>query len=262
MSTSILGRCPKLHQFLNVILFTATALGSPRLAGAEGLVLCRDSVTETLSIRGFCKSSETALNLSSLVGPAGPAGPAGPKGEAGPQGAEGPPGIAGPAGPQGPQGDEGAVGPAGPAGPQGPAAAGSGVFVAVTQNVTMTGRGDPNPFRFTMPTGFGTFIADSETFGTYMVMPSDCTATSFAASLRNGPGTFHPYTAVDRNVTSFGLRVNGVDTALDCSIEEYNTDCTTTGSVPISAGSRVTVRAQAVHGYSYATRMMFTWECR
>jgi lysophospholipase L1-like esterase len=59
---------------------------------------------------GAYSVSQTALDLSSVVGPAGPAGPIGPQGVLGPQGAIGPQGVVGP------QGVAGSIGPQGPQG--------------------------------------------------------------------------------------------------------------------------------------------------
>jgi hypothetical protein len=170
-------------------------------------------------------------------GTQGPQGPAGADGAAGAQGAQGPAGSQGSQGPQGPQGPEG---PEGPEGPQGPAGSGgsSGPSVSFAQRAYQSGL-----------TGYISPVveATASTFLDMMqsLLPVTCTFTHLTVRV--------PQTLQAVNL-DYVLNVNGVDTALVCSMTSSTTDATTCfGTTPVAAtaGDLIAIKFVAAQNISH-----------
>jgi hypothetical protein len=180
-----------------------------------------------------------------VAGPAGPAGangapgatgPAGPQGAAGPQGPQGPAGAAGaagsqgsqgPIGPQGPQGIQGAQGIQGPQGPQGDPGP-QGPAGSAGASVTYKGRAAQGP-----DTGY-IRLDEMDYYSTWLDMtelrhPATCTFTRLSIRAGNTGTAFN---------VSYYLTVNGVDSALTCSLTTSTTDFTTcVGTTPVAVAA-------------------------
>jgi hypothetical protein len=235
--------------------------------------------------------------LAGPMGPQGAPGEPGVKGEKGDQGEPGPQGIQGVAGPQGPKGDsgnpgpvgldglscwdlnanrgadlpdedvngdgvvdaldckgakgdqgvqgpQGEIGPVGPAGPQ----TSTVIFAVMTQSF-VAGDG-----KWIFPSGSGVGPGDTDSFYTQMIMPVECTARNFYAAISRQTG-------ITANLV-FSLRVNGSNTALQCAISQYATECSASASVVLAAGSRVNIHATTGGGAMYAYSATISWDCR
>lgn len=133
--------------------------------------------------------------------------------------------------PAGPPGAQGAIGEEGPQGQPGA----PGATVSVLTGRTVLGGGDS----FFSPSGIST--AGGFEPAVQILSPGvAATAGNLSVRLDNSPGP-----AASRTLT---LRLNGTDTALSCTIVNAGGSCTSAASVPIPAGSRLSLRNDANAG--------------
>jgi len=183
-------------------------------------------------VRGFVGSTGSKGSTGS-TGPAGPRGLQGFLGRSGPTGSTGPTGPIGQRGVQGfrgntgPTGLQGIIGPTGPTGP-------------VTTSKTMIAF---NPSIDTQwlsgATGYFLTYGTQLTFGptnellTSLVMSSNSTLTNLTAECATVPGISNSWTLT--------VRVNGIDTALSCTIAGLSTTATSGVFIPVNQYDLVSV---------------------
>jgi len=244
-----------------VTITAATADGKPlSLTGlvtlfgegvANGVVVVGSFGTTTLRA-GFM----SRLFASGLVG-AGPSGPSGPSGPLGPEGPLGPLGPLGPQGPQGPVGPTGATGPSGPSGVSGPSGPSgvsgpAGTGIAILPFGTQDGEeicGSLGPIcdrqGDTLYFGFGKGTPGDDEDDAQVPMPVAGTITRLEVFVDTNPTG-----AAGTQSWTFTVRVNGISTAISCTISEGDVplQCSDIGAVAVSVGDRVDVRATAGTG--------------
>jgi hypothetical protein len=179
--------------------------------------------------------------LSALQGPPGPPGP---PGETGPPGATGPPGPQGATGAAGPQGGAGAQGPPGPQGVQGVQGIPGPQGVQGLQGI----QGPPGPSGPNRTILFGGSCSSlsASTF-TVRLAPGACqqaAATGTGTPLPGGTvgnlrARVEEPIGTGQDVT-FTVHVNGVASALGCTITEDEAECSDTGdTVSLADGDRL-----------------------
>ncbi|HST26218.1 MAG TPA: hypothetical protein VLJ76_09510 [Gaiellaceae bacterium] len=219
MATAVQASIPDANGVIHACYNTSLAHGSP--TGALRVI-------DTSAAAGHCTSWEKPLDLATRgsTGPTGPSGPPGASGATGPTGA-GATGPSGPEGPTGTTGPTGATGPSGTTGPSGPTGA-TGVAGATGE----TGATGP-----TGPAGSGTLLVGSS--GGNLVPNSFLTYGSQTVSEANADqilaqGTLHDLHVVISAAPGLGasrtftVRLNGVPTALSCTLTGASTACSNT----------------------------------
>jgi len=212
---------------------------------------------------------------SGSTGPAGPQGAqgaAGAQGPTGPQGAQGAAGAQGPTGPQGAQGAAGAQGPTGPQGAQGAAGAQGPTGPQGAQGAA--GAQGPTGPQGATPTGgldifFGYLSAANSTSDRFCpsnygaIQSIESAGVTLAGSaftvteIRVRHGGQQWATAV-----TYTLRINGVDTAVTCTVASSGTTASASGfSVAVAKGDRLSVKvveASAVAASNADARVAIT----
>ncbi len=182
----------------------ALALGVAGTAGAAKLLTGGDIKNGSLQAKDLSKKAR-----KSLAGKAGPEGPAGP---VGPQGLQGPAGPGGSAGADGTNGTPGASGVAGPS-----------IFASAMPSTNGH-----------QPPGSGNNLGDDASARIPVPPGSAFTAKSFTASTATNVG-------VAPLVISF--RINGVDTALTCTIPVGQNQCSAgAATVVVPGGSAISMQ--------------------
>jgi Collagen triple helix repeat (20 copies) len=200
----------------------AGPIGAAGAAGAMGGPAGATGPTGPTGPPGFA-GVVGALGAAGVAGPTGATGPTGPTGSAGAVGALGAGGVAGPTGPTGPTGPFGPTGVVGSAG----AAGGSGdTFIGRTVYATST----ISPI-YLSPVGA---FAPSTTEGpSQQQQPYACSVHGLLVSSDLFDQAANPHV--------FTVRVNGVATAVACTINAGGSGCSSASASSIAPGDLLSV---------------------
>lgn len=173
--------------------------------------------------------------VSGLSGVSGPSGASGIQGVSGLSGVAGPSGVSGLSGVAGPSGISGATGPSGPSGPSGVSGISGTAGASAPINWGSYGTSAVN--LVTLNGAFGPLFGTGTPGVTEALVQSTVSVATSITNLRVNSGNIGAGDAL--TVT---LRVNGVSSALTCTVAASGTACNdTTHSVAVVAGDLVSV---------------------
>jgi collagen type VII alpha len=179
-----------------------------------------------------------AMGATGPTGATGLTGATGPTGATGLTGATGPTGALGAMGETGPTGATGATGDTGPTGPTGPT--GTAACVAADSIALSGGTNGANVGTVVSNYSSLLSLANPSTSATNGISAVICggTLSNFAVSLSGAPDNGSSGT----QSYTFTVNVNGVNTALACTISELATSCSNPGSIALASSQTVNVQ--------------------